>query len=194
FSDVLDTRPPLEFAGAGATEAREAPVHPVTNRTLGEVIGRPEYRDDISEFMGGVAIVLEDIRPATTVAGLNERIEQMRTQQDYSSTLGRRMIIRPLEWADQSAGLVRTAVVLINDPNVSFFEEPERWALEVERTEWELVVEALTRQTTLASVDNFSPAIASTFRAQAVVAVVMSFLLITIYIWEIGRASCRERV
>src|SRR5690606_1713330 len=34
-----------------------------------------------------------------------------------------------------------------------------------------------------ASVDNFSPAIASTFRAQAIVAVVMSFMLITIYIW-----------
>jgi SecD/SecF fusion protein len=183
FEDVLDTRPPLRFAGSGARDLRRAPVHPISNRALGEAIGRPEYRDDISDFIGGVAIVLEDLSPPTTAAGLRERIDQMRSQPDYSSTLGRRIAVRPLEWADQSAGLLRTAAVLVSDPDVSFFEEPERWGLEVEQTEWQLVVEALTRQTTLASVDNFSPAIASTFRAQAIVAVVMSFLLITIYIW-----------
>ncbi|MFG0285137.1 MAG: protein translocase subunit SecD, partial [Phycisphaerales bacterium JB039] len=183
FADVLDTRPPLEFRGSEAQDVRLAPVHPVSSRTLGEAIGRPEYRDDVSEFIGGVAIVLEDLTPAPTVQALRERLEQMRSQPDYSSTLGRRMMIRPLAWADQSAGTVRTAVVLVNDPDVSFFEEPDRWAVEIEQTEWDLLVEALTRQTTLASVDNFSPAIASTFRAQAIVAVVMSFLLITIYIW-----------
>jgi SecD/SecF fusion protein len=183
FADVLDTRPPLRFAGSGAERAREAPVHAIANRTLGEVIGRPQYRDDISDYIGGVAIVLEDLSPASTAAQIRERIDQMRSQPDYSSTLGRRVAVRPLEWADQSAGLIRTAVVLVSDPDISFFEEPERWELEVEQTEWQLVVEALTRQTTLASVDNFSPAIASTFRAQAIVAVAMSFLLITIYIW-----------
>jgi SecD/SecF fusion protein len=49
--------------------------------------------------------------------------------------------------------------------------------------EWTLVREALTVVQTPASVTQFSPQIADSFRAQAIVATVLSFLMITIYVW-----------
>lgn len=181
FADVLDSRPPLVFRGAG-TDLSAAPVFPLLNvrGILGEDINRPEYRDAVREYSGGLAIIIEDIDPRPTLDGLKTRIEQMRQQQDFSDTLGRMWEVRALE--EDGAG-VRTAVLLVTEEGVNYLENEDRWRAELASREWQLVNEALGRTTTLASVQSFSPAIAATFKAQAIVAVFLSLLLIMIYIW-----------
>ncbi|GIW74415.1 MAG: hypothetical protein KatS3mg103_0937 [Phycisphaerales bacterium] len=182
FEDVLDVQPSLAFDGSDVADARRAPVYPITSPApLGQHIGRPQYRDDVSEYLGGAAILLENLTPGQTIEDLNQRLDVMRSQPDFSATLGRPTELRVLERHDD--GSVRSAVVLVNDPMTTYFGDRDRWWQDVGQTEWDLVRQALTTTTTLASVSQFSPAIAEQFRGRAVFAVVISFVLITIYIW-----------
>jgi SecD/SecF fusion protein len=182
FRNEIDTRPPLKFAAEEISEARNAPVYPLLdiNGVLGEDINRPDVRDNVSEFYGGIALVLENLEPVPTLESLRVRLQSMRSQQDYVDIAGREWDVRVL---DGSASEVRSAVVLVRDPAALYQDGQQRWEEQVANKEWALVRDALTRTTTLASVQSFSPAIAETFRAQASVAVVLSLLLITVYIW-----------
>jgi SecD/SecF fusion protein len=182
FADVLDNRPPLSFVGERASSLADAPVYPLANPRglLGPDINRPRYLDDVSDYAGGVAIVLENLNPRPTRQGLQARFDRMRNQQDFADTAGRISEVRVLEG---TAGEIETAVVLVRDPAISYLESPQVWDREVAQREWRIVQEALGQTTTLASVQSFSAAMAGTFRARAVVAVVLSLMLILIYVW-----------
>ncbi len=181
FEDAIDSRPPLSFEGEGLDLA-DAPVHPLVNPRglLGPDIGRPQHLDDVSDFAGGVAIVLENLQPRPTLQGLDVRIQQMRDQPDMSDIAGRQWRVLVLEGTEQE---VQTAVVLVSDPALAFLDHQEQWESDVAAREWELVNAALSRTTTLASVQSFSAAMAGKFRARAVVSVALSLLLILIYVW-----------
>jgi len=180
FSEELDSRPPLRFAGRGVASLDEAPVGPVLSSRLGEALGRPEFRNDVSSALGGVAILLENLEPRPTRGGLEDRIEQARLSEEYSGTLNRTFEVIVLE--EGADGIVSAAVV-VSDPGLSFFDNEELWEDGLASVEWELVRTALSDVTTLASVQSFSPVIAETFQQTAIVSVVLSLLLILIYIW-----------
>lgn len=182
FRDMIDTRPPLEFDHTDVNEIRLAPVYPLLSVTgvLGEDIGRPSVRDKVSEYFGGAAILIEHINPPRSLDELEARIGNLRSTQDYNDTINREWEVRVLEGSPSS---VTSAVLLVMDKSARYQDSPERWEKQVAQREWDLVRVALTTTTTLASVQSFSPAIAETFRAQALVAVTLSLLLITIYIW-----------
>lgn len=180
FQSLLDAPPPLTFFGAGNPDAAAAPVYPILTGRLGDDIGRPELRDDISAFGGGVAIVLEDIEPAQSLEQLRRRIDLMRGKEDFADALGRRVSILVTEG---DPGAVRSAVVLVLDPGLSYLDNPEAWQAEVAQLEWDIARAALTTTTDAISVQNFSAAIAANFRQTAVVALVLSLLMILIYIW-----------
>ena len=182
FDDVLDVQPSLRFAQSDVLDARRAPVYPITGPApLGQHIGNPDYRDEVGQYVGGAAVVLEELTPGQTLANVEDRIDLLRAQADFSSTLGRPREMRVLERYED--GSVRSAVLLVNDPMTSYFGDRDRWWQDVGQLEWDLVRQALTSSTTLASVNQFSPAIAEQFRGRAIFAVVISFVLITIYIW-----------
>lgn len=180
LSDLIDTRPPLTFQGAFIEGASDAPVYRVLGGPLGESIDRPQVRNDVEEFVGGVAIVVEDLEPRPSVEDLETRLRQMRNQGDFADTGGRPMKILVIEGSQNE---VQSAVILVIDNNVTFFDNDQRWQTDVADVEWRLVREALTTSTTLAGVQSFSPAIAASFRAQAIAAILLSFLGILIYIW-----------
>lgn len=180
LADKLETKPALEFKGSEVRDFRAGPVYRVTSKALGQDIDRPDVRDDVTRYLGGVAIVLADIQPPPTLQALNDRLDTLRAGSDFSDTLGRTREVKILD-GDQNA--VRTAVVLVHDPDLSLFDNESRWDHEVAEREWALVGEALTKASLPASVQSFSAAIAETFRAQAIVATILSFLLIGVYIW-----------
>jgi SecD/SecF fusion protein len=182
FSEFLDEQGAISFERSEVTDARLAPVYPISSPApLGTHIGQPQYRDEVDAYVGGAAIVLEDLPPGNTIAQLEQRIDLLRIQPDFSSSLGRPREIRALERHDD--GSVRSVVLLTIDPMTSYFGDRDRWWQDVGQMEWRVVRESLTTSTTLASVSNFSPAIAQEFRGRAIFAVVISFVLITIYIW-----------
>ncbi len=188
FQDVVDARPPLAFEGL-EDDAVSAVAVPVTARNLRDVEGLSDAPDeDVSEFLGGVAIVLREIHAAgdpnsrPSVDTLQDRLTLVRSRPEFADTLTRQQRLVVLDGSDDN---VRSAVLLVHDDRFGYFDDFDhaRWQNEVQRTEWALVKDALSTTTTLASVQSFSPAIAQTFVAQAVIAIVLSILGIIIYVW-----------
>jgi SecD/SecF fusion protein len=181
FSDVLEATPPLSFTGHDVppSDIRRAPAFPITSQNLGEDISRPAVRDNVKPFLGGVAVVLENITPVQSLTALNDRLERTRVS-GFSDTLSRDRKLLVLDGDDHA---VKSAVLLVRDEAVNVFDDEQRWENEVAGREWRLVQTALGSGTSSASIEVFSPAIAKTFTAQAVVALGLGFLLVGIYIW-----------
>ncbi len=177
---IIDTRSPLQFAGQQAERIADAPVFPVVSARLGESVGRSELRDDVGDYIGGVAVLLEDIQPRPTLEGLRERLESMRAKEGFSQTLARTRDILVLEGTNDE---VRDAVILVADEDLNYFENESVWRADMQDLEWRLTRDALTEVTTLASVQSFSSIVASDFQGKAIVSVVLSLMLILIYIW-----------
>lgn len=179
FRDVLDTEPALQFADA-ATDPSIAPLFPVTTDRLGDSIGEPSVVDDVSAFEGGVAILLRGLEPAPSLDALRQRFDTLRRQPDFSDTLNRATEILVLEG---STDAVEAAAFVVSDPNISVFDGEQRWREDLAYSEWLFAVEALGRDSAPASIRNFDATAAETLSARAIVAVALSFVLISIYIW-----------
>ena len=185
FGNQLDVTQPLTFRGAG-TENHAAYTFPVTKDSLGVNIDRRRYVDNVTEFMGGMALVLDDLDPPVTVEDVEKRIGRMRAQPDFTDFVGRDVKGYGLELfdrADPSKGYTSIAV-LVYAPELSYFEvDFDLWDRALARAEWELVSQAMQRRTSLEQVSSFSAAVAQTLSAKAIVAVVLSLLGILVYIW-----------
>ncbi|HYE61546.1 MAG TPA: protein translocase subunit SecD [Phycisphaerales bacterium] len=187
FADYLDSKPRLAFAGF-ENPADRAPAYPIEKPTLGANLADPRLaslRTDVSDVIGGVAIVLRDLSSASadrpvTLADLQERLRSGRLTERFSDTLARKWRIYAVEGTDSN---VKTAVLVVADEGSGFFENQGKWEADLRNREWQLVQESLTQTSTPASVNSFSPTIADTFKTQAVTAVLLSFLFIGIYIW-----------
>ncbi|MEM7621870.1 MAG: protein translocase subunit SecD [Planctomycetota bacterium] len=183
FSDELESRPALVFRGAEVVSPGfdDDLVFPVLDPALGETIGRPDLRNNITPYLGGAAILIENIEPRTSADELLERLEQTRRTESYSQTLSRERDLIVLE-GDRE--IVRSAVVLVGvEAGQGYFDNQALWQAEVAQLEWEIVRIALTSPSIPASVQSFSPVIAQDFQTNAIVAVFLSLLLILIYIW-----------
>lgn len=182
---LVELLPPLNFTGLelDATNARALPAYRIITGNLSDDLLRPGTTgavNDAHEYVGGLAIVLDKLSPAESLTILNQRLDSMRAQPDFADTLSRTHEVRVLEGTSDE---VRAAVVLVRDPSITFFDNEQGWEQSVKMREWNLLREALTKTSSPASADTFSPTIAATFRAQAIVATLLSFLLLGIYIW-----------
>lgn len=181
FTDIVESRAALAFKGSDLARIVDgAPVTQVLEGQLGANIGRPEVKNDVGQFIGGAAVLLQNLSPRPTQAELQQRLEYIRNQPDFAGrALKRNYDIVVLDGTKDS---VQTAAILIKDPAVSSFDTA-RWREQFAQQEWDMLRAAYTETTLLASVQNFSGAIAETFRTQATVALLVAFGLIMIYVW-----------
>ena len=179
FQDLLDIEPPIEFRGSTDGDITMPILRPtvLANFDTRSTLGLEDA--EIPEFVGGVIVVLEDLQPPPTMASLRTKLEQVRVT-DQPDTLGRSRTIVILEGSDDA---VRSAAIVVHDPSLSYTADQDVWRSELAQLEAELARGALSRTTTLSQVQKFSSSIAETFRGRAITAIVLSFLLITIYIW-----------
>jgi len=192
FRDEMPELEPLTFAGATLSADEAPPAYPIIQREasgavpLGPSINRLDVRNDVEAYFGGAAIVLDDISPPASVESLQQRIDRMAEKMaalpEYASLslLGR---VREVVAIKGTPDAATAAVVLVRDPTLTYFDNQDRFDDEVLDSEWTIAHDALTEATGLASVQSFSPAIASTFKAQAIGSIFISFLLIMIYIY-----------
>ncbi|MEO1535861.1 MAG: protein translocase subunit SecF, partial [Planctomycetota bacterium] len=180
FEDVLPTKPPLDFESDAVSDARAAPVYEIVETGLDAVIGRSGVVADVSEYDGGVAIFVENMEPMPSLEDLTERLEYMRRDREFSDYLSRERELIVVE-GDDSA--VQSAVLVVRDEGLLVYDSRDRWFDQVASVEWDLVTKALKRSESLAGVDSFDASVAGSFRARAIAAVLISFMLITIYIW-----------
>lgn len=176
FRDVLDSRPAIAFGGAGAAPRG----FPITTPSLGASIDNPGVRADAAEFRGGVALVLEGMSPPISRSELESRLAAKRQQQDFQDVSARTSRVVVLDGTDEA---VTAAAVMVRDPSVSYFEDARRWETDVRDREWALATSALTTAQTQAEVQNFSAAVADTFRNTAIISVLAATILIVAYIW-----------
>jgi len=191
FADVLDTTQPISFEGVAATDFARAPAYRISSTDLSAVLGRevaPTETVDISDYLGGVAILLEDMAPQPTLEDLRQRIRRMR-QQPAHEDLGyrdARVIGLEIAYTDEAGRPhYRSAVVLSTDQRTNYLQTPGAFTdgdgLAV--TEWMLVRDALQRDTSLASVTKFSSQVSGTMQQQAIAAITLSLLAVVAYIW-----------
>lgn len=180
FSDVLQTEAVLAFSGSSVENVDAAPVHPVLSPKLSEVVGRATGDADIREFNGGVAILLDEITPRISFADLNARLDRTRRSGDFASTLERKHDIRILAGNPDA---VQAAVLLVADPEINAFDDMALFQKEVATKEWQLTRAALAQPAEVANVEAFSPAVAATFKRNAVASVLVSIALLIVYIW-----------
>lgn len=180
FRDKLDVPPALQFEGSNLLEANAAPAFPIIEPRLGDNIKRTEFRNSVTDFDGGVAILLENLSPPQSIDDIRQRLAITRQKDDFSDIVGRKVDIVALEGSPDAATI---AVILVLDPTLDYFSNQEVWRTEVQQREWDLVIASLANSSDQLSVQSFSPAIAENFRATAVAAVVLSLMLILIYIW-----------
>ncbi len=182
FQDIVESRPALRYASSDVEKIDEsASVHQILEPSLGANIGRPDVQNSVSRFIGGVAVVMSGFDPPPTRQNLQRRLDYMRGDPTFSGAALKRT--HELIVLDGTNDAVKSAVLVAHDPSVNLFEDEARWKADFAQNEWNLVRAALTTPTVLASVNSFSPAVAQSFRATAIVSVVLSFLLILIYIW-----------
>lgn len=181
----IDVTEPLRFAGSGNADQTQF-TFPVLSPVLGENIKRPEATQNVGPLLGGVAIVIDDLNPPATVADIESRLGKMRDQPDFMNTKGRDQKVFGLEAADPAnpAAGFKSVVIVVADPLVNYSKvDFDTWERSLASREWALVNESLSRPPSFEQISEFSSAVASTLRANAIVAVVLSLLGILVYIW-----------
>lgn len=169
-------------------------ILPITHDSLAQVApGLPNV--DVSDYRGGVAIMLKNISPAESVHSLTQRITNMSEEPDFANIEYRPFKVIPLSYAisptTTHAGHtqpgVSAAVVVAVDPNLLYDANSAAavaaWTKKVAAPQWRIVRTALTTSGGLAGITSFAPQVAAEARLNAVASVLISLILIVIYVW-----------
>ncbi|MDH3583975.1 MAG: protein translocase subunit SecD, partial [Phycisphaerae bacterium] len=185
FSDVLEVKPPLTFKGSDQTELVSAPVFAMTDANLGQVIGRAAVENQLPDFLGGVAIVLEGITPSVGLETVRERVDSMRRKPPYDTVTYLFFEVVGLEPDPTKPGTWKDVAVVSRDPTLktNVFENRAAWEETLATGEWNLIRDALTQRQSLDKISNFTPTVAETIRDNAVIALALSIIAIVVYIW-----------
>lgn len=182
FRDKIESRPAIAFDRSDAASLLEVPAYPIVEDALGANFGRPEVRDDVSQYRGGVVFLLDNLNPAPTERILHERLDTLRSDPEFANAALKRdyKLIVLSENPDKT---VKSAAVIVSDRSVSFSFDESKWRSALVASEWEIIQRGLTVPSTLAGVESFSSEVAATFKATAIVSIALSLLLVTIYVW-----------
>ena len=195
FADVIKVTRRLRFENAAVSSKHiqtlidDNMVRPITHSNLAELMpGLPNV--DISDYRGGVAVLLRQVAPAVSVRELQTRIRDMSQEPDFAALQYRPFKIIPLVYSPAAGGasrLVRDAVLVAVDPELLYNAAVPRrvaaWKLKVAAPEWRIVRTALRTSGGLAGVSSFAPQVASEARLNAITSVLISLILIVAYVW-----------
>ncbi len=140
----------------------------------------PELRAKFTDYIGGVIFLIDQVNPSLTEAELADRIQTIRWQPDFESFQYNETSVIGLRANPAGKGFV-TLAVLSRNPNADFVGRPEEWKVFAEQ-EKTILTEALKREEALESLE-FDPAIAGETGQLAVIAFVLSWAAIIVYLW-----------
>jgi len=187
FGSILDLKQPIHFTDWDIESANGAPIFPILDGNLGEVISESTVTNDVRGFLGGAAIVLRDLTPTSSVEEIEERINRLRQTPEFDKYFGRQVKVIGLTRAEgqdsDGRDLWSDAVIVVGAGDTDIYQRPDEWDVLVRAKEWEIARRALTEPASLDQVTTISAAIASQFRAKAIVAIFLSLVGILAYIW-----------
>jgi SecD/SecF fusion protein len=166
-------------------------TYPVTRKRLGENFGEPKAPGYVPEFVGGVVFVADQLEPAVTLKQLKDRVTSMRLQPDFQKHAWRSFELVGLTAAPGQNLLTlpeneikynRIAMVVV-DPNTMYDEDEAAWKANLVQPELKLLGEALSRASELQRVTQFAGQVAKQAKIAALLALIISFMAVTVYIW-----------
>lgn len=193
LGDEMRIQPSIAYHFRGVGER----PFPVTGRLLDTVVPGlpPGVNADVTDYLGGAAICLEQLDPPQAIDALRERLENTHFQPDFQDWPKRDFTVigvrRAGEEADEEGRpLYADIVVVTRDPDFPYAADPESWYTGFAQQEMQLVQAALTSEQSLRKVMQFKPQIATRATQQAILAVLLSSLMIIAYVWiRFGRVS-----
>jgi SecD/SecF fusion protein len=138
------------------------------------------------DYLGGAAILLDNINPPLPLDQIRDRIDHQRVQEQAAQPNGESSVqfhdftvVSPTQ-----AGIpTSTAIVLTNDPAFPHDKDETKWLQSVASPMWHLVNDAIDREGTLDKVNNFDRQVAGDTQQAAIFSLVLSSLVIMAYIW-----------
>ncbi|MEM6258597.1 MAG: protein translocase subunit SecD [Planctomycetota bacterium] len=208
FDDVLQTVRTVEFEGSALTAyegVAEEYVLPMKSGVLSEVFEQlPDSLagENLPDFAGGVAMLVEDMTPALSTQQLTERIERMRRQPPHDE-LGQRTFrvigVEQIQAGDgvdrfDDAGnvLYKSVIVVAHDngrtdyttgDDADAFGDETMLNAGLAGTEWRVLKDALQRDSSFSNITVFNSQVSGTMQQQAIVAIFLSLLAVVVYIW-----------
>ncbi|MCH2152186.1 MAG: protein translocase subunit SecD [Phycisphaerales bacterium] len=182
FGDQLDISPGRTFSGSGSKRYAQF-TRPIDAATVGDQLGREGLPGDLSEFKGGVLVLIEDIQPSVTLEDVAQRVDRLRQDPDFSmDTAGREVGVfgvTPAGERDFSG-----VAIAVMDPDINYIRNDSALVdSRLASREWDLISTALERQSSFEQVSSFAPSVAQTRTANAIGAVILSLAGILFYIW-----------
>lgn len=137
------------------------------------------YRDELAGAADGVLLAVKDVTPPMSAGELTERIRDMRGQPDYASQIFSKTKVIGLTRSGENAF---SSFAVVGIPSeIGALDRPAAWD-EFADGEATLLSDALARGTAM-PVSNFDAAIAGEMAQRAIMAVVLSWICIVIYLW-----------
>ena len=184
LGDRLNMREASTFAGhdRGFEDVSDTVVFPI-DPGLSDVGGLAVDPNLLAANAGGVAIVLRDLSPPLSQEELAERFNQQRLKGVYDAEGLRGSVNVAVEsFPEQNA-----AVLLVSNDRYAYdaadSEVVRQWRAEFAEPAWTLVVDAVSNPDELQKVTNIGAQVAGEFARDAVLAIVLSVLVIVAYIW-----------
>jgi SecD/SecF fusion protein len=131
-------------------------------------------------FQGDVAILLSGLNPQLTPRQIHDRIERVRLEPGSNLPFREVRVDSPAR--DENAPTA-TAVVFFGDPIVDYERDPNTWQEQLARPMWRLVNDAIGSNAPLRRVTSFNPQVAAGAKMDASLALFLSALGITLYVW-----------
>jgi len=208
FGDKLKQDPSVSFQGDDFVEmTNDTPVFRISasrggQATLGENVPGLAVGQDINvtEFLGGIAIVIDDMSVALSADQFEERIARIRRQPNFSGLVPDQFKIiglRPAGTVQVQSPGVDGKMNTVAQPAFTAFaflakSDGINYAQDIDAfrdiggfadVEWHVVREAMVRGSALDSVTKFSAQVSETMKQQAFTAMFLSLLAVVIYIW-----------
>ncbi|RMF73200.1 MAG: protein translocase subunit SecD [Planctomycetota bacterium] len=187
FGGDLVIQPRVAYVFRGGPDGRPFPI---TARRLDRSVipVLPEqFSVEATDFVGGAAMVFDDLDPPQTTAALQQRLEAMRLQPDFQDLVPYRRVqvfgVRPTGQSRDGEPLYSSVLVAVVDDQLRYEDSEETWRAEVADKELLLASAALDQEQALRSVTQFKPQIAAQAQTRAIIALVLSWAMIIAYLW-----------
>ena len=209
FADVMDTKLKVQIAPPAGDKLPTSPVDavaamrakgwlvPLTKPSLeanfggnAPVTGLPPR--SVINYMGGVGMYITGIDPPQTASQLKERLDA--SKQSVTGLAFRGFDVIPVtavvngveKAADEKeTNPLRTAVFVTSDPAAGYEADPLKQAAweKMAEQEWGALTGALESRSPFKSVSSIDGVVAGQAKQQALVAIILSLILIVIYVW-----------
>ncbi len=132
-------------------------------------------------YLGGVAVVLNNLSPGLKVGDIKDRIDHQRLEQPASDeNRFREFTVVSPQGTDHP---VSQAIVLTVDPALPYDKDEAKWRENLATPMWNLIGASIHRQAQLQKVNNFDAQVAGDTQRAALFSLILSSLVIMVFIW-----------